>query len=303
MCNSKKTMTQSTAISNIAIGDKFYRLSLLIEDKIASNIAAGQFAEIEVATLACPENYTTSRTPILRRPFSFAGVKTNDAGQTIADILYCVLGPGTQRMTTIKPGDTINIIAPLGNSFTTAPDQKTAILIGGGMGAAPLQCLVQHLNANRSDIDIIAFIGAQTTKGLPFFHVHTQFDAGKKIDDITEFSQYDAKTYIATDDGSAGHKGFVTEIVDQWLIQNKPDNSTATIYTCGPEVMMAAVAKLARKHDLHCQVSLERMMACGTGLCQGCAVECKTDSDNHEQTIFKLCCKDGPVFDSKEVCW
>ena len=117
---------------------------------------------------------------------------------------------------------------------------------------------------------------------------------------LEEFERIRVPSHIATDDGSAGYQGFVTDRVRQWLDANKIDPSSTAVFACGPEPMLAATALLAENYDLPCQVSMERMMACGIGLCQSCAVEVKTAST---ETKYHLCCKDGPVFNAKNVLW
>ena len=107
------------------------------------------------------------------------------------------------------------------------------------------------------------------------------------------------ESHIATDDGSAGFHGYVTDCVEKWIKQHKPDPSDVMIYSCGPEPMLAKISQIAHKHKIDCQLSMERRMACGIGLCQSCAVECKLADSN--ETVYKMCCKDGPVFDGKEV--
>jgi dihydroorotate dehydrogenase electron transfer subunit len=118
---------------------------------------------------------------------------------------------------------------------------------------------------------------------------------------LGEFEKHNAKAFISTDDGSAGFKGFVTEMLRNWLTNKKPDSSKTIIYACGPEAMLAEVANLSSRFNIPCQVSLERMMACGTGLCQSCAVRCINTQT--KETGFRLCCKDGPVFWADEVIW
>lgn len=297
-----KALLNPKVVSNVLIGTCFYKLRMVFtgdDAKIMSNALPGQFAEVRVDDLASPDANTSNKQVLLRRPFSFSCAETI-GDEVFAEILYCVLGAGTLRMTTLKKDDTISIIAPLGNSFTIDDSCKTAILVGGGMGAAPLQILAQYLHDNHKEINMHAFIGAQDAKGLPFFHVHEHIEQGKVVEDIIEFSKYGAKTYISTDDGSAGMKGFVTQLWSKWLDENEINIDDTTVYTCGPEVMMQTVTKIAAQNKLPCQASLERMMGCGIGLCQSCAVECKCSNN---ETVYKLCCKDGPVFDASEVVW
>lgn len=305
-CKSKKkAQFYADVVSNIAIGPTFYRLTLSL-DKIGVSAfrdsMPGQFAEFKVADLGLPPSDTiapeiadkSQRQIILSRPFSFADIRKSDSSTEI-DVLYCVLGPGTVRMTTLTVGDRIGMIGPLGNGFTIPSGKATALLIAGGMGAPPLQHLAIYLKQNNPSINTIAFAGAQSTADLPFI---LEMDKHKKTH-LSEFSKCDVPSYIATDDGSTGYKGFVTEAVRKYIDENNPDPVSTIIYTCGPEAMLASVAKLADEYAIDCQVSTERMMACGIGLCQSCAVEIHPPGES--ETQYKLCCKNGPIFDSREL--
>ena len=305
-CKSKKkAQFYADVISNTAIGPTFYRLTLALDqigvDSFRDSMP-GQFAEFKVASLGLPPSDTiapgiadkSQRQIILSRPFSFADIRKTESSIEI-DVLYCVLGPGTLRMTTLSGGDRIGMIGPLGNGFTIPSGKTTALLIAGGMGAPPLQHLAIYLKQNHPTINTIAFAGAQSTTDLPFV---LELDKHKKTH-LSEFSKCDVPSYIATDDGSTGHKGFVTEAVRNYIDENNPDPISTIIYTCGPEPMLASAAKLADEYAIDCQVSTERMMACGIGLCQSCAIETKLPAT--DETQYKLCCKNGPIFDSREL--
>jgi dihydroorotate dehydrogenase electron transfer subunit len=307
---SKKGIFTASVLQNRGLGDKFFRLSLELGKKanaMFADASAGQFVEIDVSQLALPAEKiipeklsdSSQRNVLLRRPFSFADIDSSK-DCTIIEILYCVLGPATLRMKTLKTGDTVNLIGPLGTGFIIPEDKKSAILVAGGMGAPPLIHLTKVLKKQYQDTEITAFVGAKTKDDLSFFDIKT--DKLKKKTDITleQFAKYNIKTFISTDDGSAGFKGFVTELLKNWLIENKPAGTETVIYACGPEAMLAATAALSREFKIPCQVSLERRMACGIGLCQSCAVKCR---DKSSGTIYKLCCKDGPVFWADEVVW
>lgn len=307
----KKGIFNAAVYQNRSLGDKFFRLTLELEKKansVFSSASAGQFVEIDVSKLALPaeklipQQYSDAalRNVILRRPFSFADINCSK-DSTIIEILYCVLGPATLRMKTLKTGDTINLIGPLGNGFALPEKKKNVILVAGGMGAPPLIHLANVLTKQSSKINITAFVGAKTKNDLAFFDIKT--NRLKKSTDITlgEFARHNIKTFISTDDGSAGFKGFVTQILKNQLEQNKPSADETIIYACGPEAMLAATAALSSEFKIPCQVSLERRMACGTGLCQGCAVKCRDKTGGSD--FYKLCCKDGPVFWSDEVIW
>lgn len=281
----QKAILAALVSDNKAVGRHFFSLQLLLDGaaaKVFQKVQPGQFVQIDVAKLALPAEIpdelaqSAGRQILLRRPFSFTNIEY--AGdKVILDILYCVLGPATLRMKTLKAGDQINLIGPLGNGFKILKDKKLAILVAGGMGAPPLRHLAKELKNQCPQTEIIVMAGAKSVSELP----------------------YPDKALISTDDGSAGFKGFVTEMLAGWLKDKKPDSGKTIIYTCGPEAMMSQVAVISGKLNIACQVSLERMMACGTGLCQSCAVKCINKQT--KETGYKLCCKDGPVFWADEV--
>lgn len=290
-CTSKKKgIFSASVLANERIGDCFYRLSLAIEGKAAEAFGTtkpGQFAEFELSNASLPSGEQIPneladkalRQIILRRPFSFSDIEiAGNKGKL--EVLYCVLGPATLRMKTLRTGDKISVIGPLGNGFSIEREKTLAILVAGGMGVPPLLHLAKELSKS-PNTKTIALVGARSGSQLPY----------REIKNV--------KTLISTDDGSMGFKGFVTAMLKDWLVKEKPDAGKAIIYTCGPEIMMAGVAKIAAEFNIACQVSLERVMACGTGLCQGCAVKC---IDRKTQEVgYKLCCKDGPVFWANEV--
>lgn len=294
--------------SNKQIGPRFHKLNLVFSGEGAGAFAGfkpGQFAELDVSGVALPEPEAippdlldvSSRNILLRRPFSFTDV-TIHSDKTVADLLYCVVGPASLRMTTLSSGDALSVIGPLGNGFEIAEGKKIALLIAGGMGTPPLQHLAKVLSSDHTDIEVVAFAGAKTKKALPF---------EGKLDEISqqlgfslpEFAKYGIESIVATDDGSVGYKGFVTDCLIEWLGKSDIACEDMIIYSCGPEVMLARVAEIAKDKKIDCQISMERRMACGIGLCQSCAIECRAVGSSG--TVYKMCCQDGPVFDSKEV--
>jgi dihydroorotate dehydrogenase electron transfer subunit len=305
--SSNKGVFEAAVSSNRRIGPRFYRLGLEFSQggaKAFSNFEPGQFAELDLANVALPSpetipddlRDTAGRNILLRRPFSFCKI-TPERDRTLAELLYCVVGPATLRMTTLSPVAPISVIGPLGNGFRVPDEKKKALLVGGGMGTPPLQHLAQILT-DRGGIEVIAFAGAKTAKALPF---------EGRLDEISqqlgfslpEFARYGIESVIATDDGSAGYHGLVTDRLAQWLDDSDCTPGGTIICACGPEAMLARVAEIAVEKDIDCQVSMERRMACGIGLCQSCAVECKVEGSNG--TLYKMCCQDGPVFDSREL--
>jgi len=294
--------------ANRQIGKRFYRLRLEFSGAGAeafSDFRPGQFAELDLCDTALPPaksipedlSDAAARKILLRRPFSFADVST-EGDKTFVDVLYCVVGPATLRMTTLTAGDSISIIGPLGNGFRVPGGKKRAVLIAGGMGAPPLEHLAKILTADYPGIEVIAFAGAKTAKELPFEGQLDEISQQLGFS-LPEFAKYGIKSVVATDDGSAGYHGLVTEYLSKWLGESGSAGESMIIYSCGPEAMLARVAEIAKGKKIDCQVSMERRMACGFGVCQSCAVECRVGDSN--ETIYKLCCEDGPVFDSREI--
>jgi dihydroorotate dehydrogenase electron transfer subunit len=304
----KRGVFSAAVCANKQIGQRFYRLGLKFSGAGAeafANFKPGQFVELDVSGTALPPAEAipedlvdvAGRRILLRRPFSFCDVTVKD-NKTFAEILYCVVGPATLRMTTLAAGDSVSIIGPLGNGFWVPEGNKTALLVAGGMGAGPLEHQAKVLTADYPDIEVIAFAGAKTVKELPF---------ERRLDEISqqlgfslaEFARYGIESLVATDDGSAGFAGPVTDCLSEWLGGSDLVGKDMIIYGCGPEQMLARVAEIAKNKKIDCQVSMERIMACGIGLCLSCAVECKVAESS--ETVYKLCCEDGPVFDAKDV--
>jgi len=276
----EKGIFTATVLSNRAAGECFCKMNLKFTGAGAKAFAAfrpGQFVQVDASEAGLPAEGqipahlrdVCKRKVLLRRPFSFADV-TAEKDRTTAELLYCVLG------------------------------KQTALLVVGGMGAPPIRCLAKLLTAEHSDIEAVAFVGAQTLGALPF---------EGRLDEVSQqlgfcvpaFAKYGIPSVLATDDGSAGHQGLVTECLVQWLDQHEYRSDQVIIYACGPEAMLSAVTRIAEKCSVDCRVSMEHRMACGIGLCQSCAIECRVPDSN--ETIYKLCCKDGPVFEAKNVVW
>jgi dihydroorotate dehydrogenase electron transfer subunit len=304
-----KGLFTATVLSNRQSGECFYKMELEFAGAGARAFAAfrpGQFLQVDVSSLALPTEEkipphlrdACRRNVLLRRPFSFADV-TAEENRTTAELLYCVLGPASVRMTTLAPGDPLSILGPLGNGFHVPAGKRTALLVVGGMGAPPIRCLAKSLKAERPEIEAVAFVGAKRIAALPF---EGHFNGiSEQIDlFVPAFAKFGIPSAVATDDGSAGYQGFITDRLAQWLNEhgNLP-RKQIIIYACGPEPMLAAVAKIAIQRNIDCQVSMERRMACGIGVCQSCAVECRVQGS--QETIYKLCCQDGPVFDARTV--
>ena len=236
-----------------------YVLIKLTDDKPLPEMLPGQFVEVRV---------DGSPSTFLRRPISINFVdRTNNE----LWLLVATVGEGTKALARLQAGDSLNCVLPLGNGFTPARTGEKVLLIGGGVGVAPL--LYMGAEMRRAGIEPTFLLGARTAQDL-------------LMTDI--FNRY-GRVYVTTEDGSEGEKGFVTN--HSILEQEQFDR----ISTCGPTPMMKAVARLAKAKGIACEVSLENLMACGLGACL-CCVE-KTTEGN-------VCvCKDGPVFDISKLMW
>ncbi|MGI5920244.1 MAG: dihydroorotate dehydrogenase electron transfer subunit [Syntrophomonadaceae bacterium] len=247
-------------VSNIQVADDMWQMELAAAE-MAAACKPGQFVHIRVSD---------SIDPLLRRPLS-----VYDIEQERLHLLYKVVGQGTRLLTRLVSNDYVDIMGPLGQGFTLPGKKSYVLLVGGGVGMAPLVYLARRLKA--MDCRVTALYGVENKEQLA------------AADRLTKLG---ANCQPATMDGSAGYQGIVTGLLQEVLEKEIPDY----IYTCGPEVMMAKVAGLAQQYKIPGQVSLEESMACGVGACLGCARKLKHDSDGYVKV-----CKDGPVFDFEQI--
>lgn len=254
----KKIHNRYTIISNQKVCDKFFRMSLDAPD-LAKAGQPGQFVSIRT---------TDSLEPFFRRPF---GIYSRQNGSV--DMLIEIRGKGTSVLEQKKPGDTLDILGPLGRPFCFPSENiDHVVLIGGGIGVAPLFSLAQALEGSGKQMTLL--YGARTQQ---------------YVFDLKIFEETGCQTVIATDDGSIGVKGRVSELFGKIPL----DSDRAFIYTCGPTPMMKSVQEFAREHGLNGECSCEEVMACGIGACLGCVVRTTAG--------YKTACHDGPVFDLGEV--
>ncbi|MCK5580098.1 MAG: dihydroorotate dehydrogenase electron transfer subunit [Candidatus Omnitrophica bacterium] len=244
-------------INNKKLCQQFFHLCLKPVSAIPE-IKPGQFIHIKVSQ---------GLEPVFRRPFSVAR-----AGKNV-EVIYEVVGKGTEILSQKKPGEILDVLGPLGNSFCKPPKGvKQVVMIGGGVGVAPLLALSDVLKGR--GYEMVLLYGGRI-KGHTF--------------NMRTFCKNGCKVYVATEDGSVGIKGRV----DKLYTKIKANAKETFIYTCGPRPMMASVAAFARKHGVQGQVSCEEVMACGVGTCLGCAIETRSG--------YKTVCDDGPVFDINEI--
>jgi dihydroorotate dehydrogenase electron transfer subunit len=255
-------------ISNSKLKDSHNKI-ILNGGNLVKIAQPGQFIEIKI-------NNTTE--PLLRRPFSI-----HRAGNSL-EILYEIKGKGTEELSYKKPGESLDVIGPLGNGFDFRKPitvNRQPILVAGGMGVAPLLFLADKLAFCKPITDNhkpIILIGAKTKK---------------QILCEKEFKQLGFDVKIATDDGSCGFKGRVTGLLKDLLLAE--NLQPLTVFSCGPKPMLKELSRIASLHYIPAQVSLEEHMACGIGACLGCVVK---TVDGYQRV-----CKDGPVFDAQEIIW
>jgi len=209
----------------------------------------------------------------MARPFSIAMVSTF---HNTFSILYKVVGENTKLLSQLKKGDQIKFWGPLGNGFIPDPDVYDEVwLVGGGIGIAPL-CFMEKVVAEYQEGRTRIFYGSRTK------------------DDVIPLTFYTGEHFeIATDDGSFGVNGFITDLFGSFADEARGQN--ILVITCGPNIMMSKVAEICAKHNFDCYVILERIMACGIGACLGCSIKTKSG--------MKRICHDGPVFPAEEVIW
>ncbi len=256
-----------TVIHNIKVGAVYYRLGIFYPE-LARIAQPGQFVMIKPSDISIP---------LLRRPFSVHGLVIKDEEILGIELLYKVVGQSTKAMSEMKAGDDMDVLGPLGNSFPCLEQAKRVFLVAGGVGVAALYYLASYLGKYQ---------------GV----TQTLFLGGSSSSDILcekEFQSLGIKVHVSTEDASVGEAGLVTSVVEKSLkAGERPD----IIYACGPQAMMKAVGAIAGAYDIPCQVSLESAMACGFGVCLGCAVKRAADEGGY----FHVCA-DGPVFDFRKV--
>jgi len=251
---------------------------ILYSPLISKEAKPGNFLQIKISD---------TDFPLLRRPFSIANRIDNDS----VEIIYKIKGLGTNLLLKKRIGGKINLIGPLGNSFTicqsevTSPLQKNlgidsnTLLIAGGMGIAPLIFLASILK--EMGINFQIFYGAKTKSELIY---------------IDLLRTYTDNVSLITDDGSSGKKGLVTEFVVKELKNEKyvsTHHNKLKFYTCGPHPMLKEICRICNQLSIDCEISLEENMACGFGACMGCVTNTLTG--------YKRVCYDGPVFKGSEL--
>lgn len=229
---------------------------LLHAPAISKTVTAGQFVHIFV-----PGH-------ILRRPIS---VCEADSQKETIRIVFQVRGAGTDQLAQCQVGETLNLLGPLGKGFPLLEKERRVFLVGGGIGVPPLLSLGRYYGENAQ-----VFLGFRTRKMMILKE---------------DFLRYGSTVEVATEDGTFGKKGYVSDLFEK-------AKQIDCIYACGPTAMLHAVSRFAAEAEIPCYVSLEERMACGVGACLGCAISL---TDQEENRYYGHVCKDGPVFDHRQV--
>ncbi|MFC1511166.1 dihydroorotate dehydrogenase electron transfer subunit [Candidatus Margulisiibacteriota bacterium] len=246
------------------VAPRYFKLTLS-SAYISSHAEPGQFVNVK-----CSEDYD----PLLRRALSIHRVSKE---HKTFQLLYEVVGKGTELLSKYNVGAELDVLGPLGKGFQIDKSKKIAVLVGGGMGVAPLFCLAESLKETGQTIYVL--IGASTKDC-----VACEQDFIKITDHVI----------ISTNDGSYNKKGLVSDVLLE-VLDSRVAANDAIVYACGPKAMLRAITEITSQKKIDCQVSMEQKMACGIGTCLGCVIKTKSG--------YKKVCDDGPVFDSKEIAW
>jgi dihydroorotate dehydrogenase electron transfer subunit len=246
-----------------------YVLLTFRHPEVAARARAGQFVMIKANAVS---------EPILRRPFS---IMTVSAGEGTFTLFLKVVGPGSRALADLREGETAGCLGPLGRPFPAPPAGHEALLVAGGYGIAPFVLFGEELRRARRPARL--FYGGRTVADLQ----------------VREpFAELGVTVACATDDGSFGHHGRVTEAVAAYLDTVR---GPVTLYACGPDAMLHAVARLSAERGVPAQLSLDPWMGCGVGTCLGCVVRLRRAGETRAK--YHCACTEGPVFDARDVVW
>jgi dihydroorotate dehydrogenase electron transfer subunit len=273
MPTTEPTQLDAAILANREVAREHYRMAL-DAPAIASRARPGQFVMLRPGGGAGP---------LLPRAYS---VYSADPESGRIDVLYRVVGAGTRALQRLHPGETLPVWGPLGNTFTP-PASSRLILVGGGVGVPPLVFLA---SSRKAGPPIIGGLGGPSSRALTAL---LGAATAAYLVGMQDLASSGAEVRVATDDGSAGVRGFVTRLLEEELAGSSEE---AVVCACGPLPMLAAVARICAGAEVSCQLALEAPMACGVGACLGCTVPRAAGG-------FARVCADGPVFDGAAIDW
>jgi dihydroorotate dehydrogenase electron transfer subunit len=264
--STKKIDLPTEVISNELVAENHYLLRCSCPE-IAASALPGQFIHVLI-----PQGSGL----LLRRPFTIYTVE----GDQIT-MLYQLIGEGTNVLSSLKWGDSIRVLGPLGNTFEISSTPNPAIIVGGGAGIASLMLLAVALR--EGGLYTLGLVGSMNQARL------------LSVEDLKSIG---VETHIATDDGSVGHHGFVTELLTHILETHELPNPI--IYACGPDGMLRAVTKVGLDYHIPTQLAMENRMGCALGVCLGCVCKVQMPDGGFE---YQRVCTEGPVFNAEDVIW
>jgi dihydroorotate dehydrogenase electron transfer subunit len=274
---------QVAVVENVRLARDTYRVRVE-SPQMARRIVPGQFVMMRLAG---------TNDPLLGRPLALYDTVLSDSGRGAPvgiDVVFLVLGKMTRRLAGIQPGQTLEVWGPLGNGFAPPPTEHL-VMVAGGIGQTPFLALAREVLGQRA-------YGEPPRRVPPARRVTLCYGTRSKdlLAGVDDFQRLGVEVHTSTDDGSAGHHGLVTEVAER-VLDAAP---RAHVVCCGPEPMMAAVARIALRRGVACQVSLESPMACGIGVCFSCVAKVRDASGGWD---YRRTCVEGPVFDAAQIEW
>jgi len=277
----------ATVLENREVARGTFLLRLAAPE-IARRILPGQFVMVRGGSEGADD-------PLLGRPFALYEVRRDDAGEPVSfDVVYLVIGRGTAALSRRRPGDRVDVWGPLGNGFGPSPGPGSALFVAGGIGQTPFLALGREwLGRTTYGDEKSRPAGTPVDAATLLYGVRS----AELLAGVGDFERAGIGVEIATDDGSAGRHGFVTQLLADRL---EAGERPAKVVACGPPPMLAAVARLAEAHGVPCDVSLENHMACGFGACFSCVTPILQDDGRPD---LRRVCVEGPVFPARRVDW
>jgi dihydroorotate dehydrogenase electron transfer subunit len=269
-------MSSGEVLTHKKYGEHYHSLTI-VAPEIGERVQPGQFVNIRC---------DSDRSFILRRPFSIYRVHKRGAWAATIEIVFDIRGPGTKYLSELRAHSVVQLIGPCGRGFDLPRERAHCLLVGGGIGAAPLFFLADELRNEGHRVDVV--LGARS-----IHHLLNAIDVRRL-----------ASVYrITTEDGSMGERGRVTDVLQQMIERCSSD----IVYGCGPHPMLAATARVCADNDnLPLQVAVEELMACGYGVCMTCVVptiSTKASLRGPDEVVYARACTEGPVFDGASIVW
>jgi dihydroorotate dehydrogenase electron transfer subunit len=272
-------VSSGEVLSHKKYGEHYHSLTI-VAPEIGERVRPGQFVNV-----LCGQR----RANILRRPFSVYRVHKRGGWASTVEIVFDIRGPGTEYLSMLRSHAIVDLVGPLGRGFAQPKRRAHCLLVGGGIGAAPLFFLADELRNEGHRVDVI--LGARSA-GLLLSHIEA-----RRLASICR---------ITTEDGSQGEQGRVTDILEETIDRCESE----VVYTCGPHPMLAAVSRIAANRKIPVQVAVEELMACGYGVCMTCVMPLRRptprrakEGDSSDEIVYARSCTEGPVFNGTAVVW